>query len=122
MALVKVVIDISHPPFGHENTFAGLYVATGSLSKGMDVTVILRGDGVYTGRSGQIDPQKHINLPPTEDQVNDIIELGGRVVADNKSLSQRGIAPNELIEGVEVLDTDQIHDIIIDRGDKVVAF
>ena len=122
MALVKVIIDISHPPFGQENTFAGLYVATGSLSKGMDVTVILRGDGVYTGRSGQIDPQKNISLPATEDQVNDIIELGGRVVADKNSLAQRGISPDELIEGVEILETNQIHDIIIDHGDKVVAF
>ena len=122
MALVKVVIDISHPPFGHENTFAGLYVATAALSKGMDVTVLLRGDGVYTGRKGQIEPLKHINLPSTEDQVMDILELAGRVVADKETLSMRGISADELIDGVEILDTQDIHDIILDHGDKVVAF
>ena len=122
MALVKVVIDISHPPFGHENTFAGLYVATAALSKGMDVTVLLRGDGVYTGRKGQIEPLKHINQPPTEDQVKDIIELAGRVVADKQTLAMRGLSADELIDGVEILDTQDIHDIILDHGDKVVVF
>jgi predicted peroxiredoxin len=120
--MIKVVIDISHPPFGHENTFAGLYVATASLSKGFDVTVILRGDGVYTGRSGQMEPMANINLPATEDQVEDIIELDGRIVADKNSIDQRGISKDELIDGIEILDTNEIHDIILDHGSKVVAF
>ena len=56
MGLAKAVIEISHPPFGHENTFAGLYVATASLSKAMDIVVVFRGDGVYTCRKGQDEP------------------------------------------------------------------
>lgn len=120
--MVNVVVDISHPPFGHETTFAGLYVASASLSKGMDVTVILRGDGVYTGRKGQAEPLKKINLPPTETQIEDILELDGRIVAGREALSMRGIEPDELIEGIEILDTQEIHDIILDHGDKVVTF
>lgn len=120
--MIKVIIDISHPPFGHENTFAGLYVASASLSKGMDVTVLLRGDGVYTGRKGQDEPLKHINQPATEEQVNDIIELAGRVIADKTAMEMRGIAKDELIDGVEVLDTQDIHDIILNHGEKVVTF
>ncbi len=120
--MVKVVIDITHPPFGHENTFAGLYVATAALSKGFDVTVILRADGVYTGRKGQIEPMKNINQPPTEDQVNDVIELAGRVVIDKNALEMRGIAPDELIDDIEILDTTKIHDIILDHGEKIIAF
>ena len=120
--MIKVIVEISHPPFGHENTFAGLYVATASLSKGMDVTVILRGDGVYAGRKGQDAPLQHINLPPTEEQVQDILELAGRVVADKNAMDMRGITPEELIDGVEILETNDIHDIILNHGEKVVAF
>lgn len=120
--MVSVIVEISHPPFGHEHTFAGLYVASASLSKAMDVIVILRGDGVYTGRKGQKEPLEKIHLPPTENQVEDIIELDGRVVADKQSLEMRGIGTEELIEGIEVLDTNEIHNIIIDHGEKVVAF
>ena len=119
--MVSVAIEISHPPFGHENTFAALYVASASLSKGYEVTVVLRGDGVYTGRKGQVNPLEKINLPPTEKQIEDIVELDGRVVADKVSLEMRGINTEELIDGIEIVDTIEIHDIILDHG-KVVAF
>jgi predicted peroxiredoxin len=119
--MVTVVVEISHPPFGHENTFAALYVASASLSKGYEVTVILRGDGVYTGRKGQLEPLEKINLPSTENQVEDIIELDGRVVVDKTALDTRGIDPSELIGGIEVVDTDDIHEIILDHN-KVVTF
>ncbi len=120
--MVKVVIEISHPPFGYENTFAGLYVATASLSKGFDVILILRGDGVYTGRKGQIEPLEKISLPPTENQVEDIIELDGRIIADRDALSQRGIADDELMVGIEIMNPQDIQDIILDHGEKVVVF
>ena len=120
--MTGVVIEVGHPPFGHENTFAGLYVATASLSKGMDVIVVLRGDGVYTGRRGQIDPLKNINLPATEGQIEDVIELDGRVVADKEALAGRGIDWSELIDGVEVLARNEIHDILLGYGKHAVAF
>ena len=64
----SIVIEIGHSPFGHENTFAGLYVAMASLSKGMDVTVVFRDDGVYTARKSQID--LHSSLFQPEDQLD----------------------------------------------------
>jgi len=122
MTVVKVIVDISHPPFGHEHTFAALYVASASLSKMMDVIVILREDGVYTGRKGQISPIENIHLPPTEDQVNDIIELDGRIIADKNALEMRGITDEELIAGVEVIEPAEIREILIEHGEKIVTF
>ena len=119
---MSVVIEITHPPFGHEKAFASLYVATASLSKGMDVIVVLRGDGVYVARHGQEDPLKHINLPPTEQQVVDIVELDGRVLVNRESLELRGIGKDELIEGVEEMGSDAIHDIVLEKGDKILTF
>lgn len=120
--MVEVVVEISKPPFGHENTFAGLYVGLGSLTKGHDVTVVLRGDGVYTARKGQVEPLANINLPPTEQQIIDIIDLDGRIVIDRASLEERGIGEEELIEDIEIVDTTEIHDILLEAGDHVVAF
>jgi tRNA 2-thiouridine synthesizing protein C len=120
--MVELVVEISKPPFGHENTFAGLYVALGSLTKGHEVTVILRGDGVYAGRKGQDAPLKNINLPPTEQQIQDIIDLDGRIVADREALGTRGITEEELVEDIEVVETQEIHDIMLDYGVHVVAF
>ena len=120
--MAELVVEISRPPFGHENTFAGLYVALGSLTKANDVTVVLRGDGVYTGRKGQERSLKNINLPPTERQVRDIIDLDGRVVADKTSLEVRGISEEELIEGIEIVEPEEVHDILLEFGDHVIAF
>ena len=120
--MAHIVVELSHPPFGHEHTFAGLYVATASLSKGMDVVVGLRGDGVYTGMKGQVEPQKNICLPPTEAQVEDILDLDGRVVADRASLETRGLSEKELIEGIEIMETTEIHSLILKEGTKIIAF
>jgi sulfur relay (sulfurtransferase) DsrF/TusC family protein len=117
-----IVVEIGRPPFGHENTFAGLYVGLGSLSKAMDVIVVLRGDGVYTGRKGQVEPMENINLPGTEEQITDIIDLDGRVIAEKGALEERGIAPEELIDEVEILESAAIHDLILAEGDHIVPF
>lgn len=117
-----IVVEFSKPPFGHENTFAGLYVALVSVTKGREVTVVLRGDGVYTGLAGQDDPQGNIHLPETEQQVQDIIDLDGRVVAEQEALDARGIKQEDLLEEIEILSAQEINDIIREFGDHVVTF
>jgi predicted peroxiredoxin len=119
---MALVVQISKPPFGHENTFAGLYVASASLSKGLEVIALLMGDSVYVAAKGQIGAQKNIDLPPTEPQVKDIVELGGRVIADAAAFRERGMESPDIIEGIEVKELKEIQEVILDHGDKVVAF
>ena len=69
----KLVIEISHSPFGHENAYAALFAAMAWSSMGNEVTVVLRGEGVHTARKGQVDPFANINLPSTEKQVNELL-------------------------------------------------
>jgi predicted peroxiredoxin len=120
--MTKTIVMITHPPFGHENAFAGLYVASAALSKGLEITVAMTGDGVYAGRKGQIDPLANINMPSTEDQVRDIIDLGGRLIVDQDSMLERGITQEELIEGVELQPLEKIHDLMLDDGEIIVTF
>jgi len=120
--MTKILVLITHPPFGHENTFAGLYVASTALSKGLEVTVAMTGDGVYAGRKGQVDPLANINMPSTEDQVRDIIDLGGRAIVDQGALLERGIMQEELIEGLEIQPLGKIHDVMLDEGGIIVTF
>jgi sulfur relay (sulfurtransferase) DsrF/TusC family protein len=119
---MTIIVQISRAPFGHENTFAGLYVASASLSKGLDVVVVLMGDGAFAARKGQVDPQALIFMPPTETQLVDIADIGGRIIVDRNALGERAIEERELIEGIEVMDTDEINDLILEKGEKIVAF
>jgi sulfur relay (sulfurtransferase) DsrF/TusC family protein len=117
-----IVVEISKAPFGHENTFAGLYVALVSVTKGREVTVILRGDGVYAGVLGQDKTQENIHLPPTEQQMQDIVDLDGRVVASKADLEARGVSQEDMFEEIEIVDTREINEILLTFGEHVIVF
>lgn len=120
--MAQLVIDISHAPFGRENAYSGLFAAMGWVSVGNEVLVVLRGDGVHVARKGQVDSLNEIGLPPTEKQVMDVLGEGGRIVADRGSLDARGIGRDGLIEGIEVLDIDAIHLLMLEKGERVLTF
>lgn len=54
--MAKLVIEISHAPFGHENAYSGLFAAMGWVSVGNEVLVVLRGDGVLSQGKGRSIP------------------------------------------------------------------
>jgi sulfur relay (sulfurtransferase) complex TusBCD TusD component (DsrE family) len=118
----KVIVQISNPPYGRENTFSALYIATASVSKGIDAKVILIEDGVFTAKKGQLEPQKAINMPSVEEQIRDLLDLGARVIVERQAAEIRGIVPEELIEGTEILDLKEIQDIVIDDGELIVGY
>jgi predicted peroxiredoxin len=120
--MTKLVIEISHAPFGQENAYAGLFVAMGWVSVGNDAVVVLRGEGIYAAKKGQMDPLKELSLPPTEKQVLDVLEEGGRIVVDRDSLEVRGMDLEALVPGVEVLDSDEIGRILLEDGEKLLTF
>jgi sulfur relay (sulfurtransferase) DsrF/TusC family protein len=120
--MAKILITISHAPFGHENAFAGLYVASASLSKGHEVCVILEGEGVYAVIKGQLDSQGNIDLPPIENQVKDILAVGGKVIVSKASLELRGIEQSALLENVDVLASEKIYDMILEHDGHMVGF
>lgn len=120
--MVKLVIEISHGPFGQENAYAGLFVAMGWQSVGNEAIVVLRENGIYAAKRGQMDPLKELSLPPTEKQVLDVLEEGGRIVADRASLDARGMDSRTLVQGVEVLDADEIGRILMENGERLLTF
>lgn len=120
--MAKLVVEISHAPFGHEHAYSGLFAAMGWVSMGNEVTVVLVGDGAHAARKGQADPMKEVNLPPTDKQVADIIGEGGRVVVDRRSMEARGIAPESLVDGIEVLDPSEIRRLMLDQAERFLSF
>lgn len=120
--MTRLLISFSHAPFGHENTFAGLYLASASISKGYEVTLLLEGDGVYSGLKGQQDPMGNIGFPSTEEQMVNILEMGGKVIALKEALELRGIEGEALIDKIEVLETEKAHSIMLENGVHIVQF
>ena len=117
----KLVIEIVHGPYGKENAYAGMFIAMGWVAVGNDVIVVLHSDGVYAARKGQKDPMKEISLPSVEKQVMDILGEGGRVIADRTCIEVRGIDRDMLIEGVEVLDSEALVELVYKEGERVLT-
>jgi predicted peroxiredoxin len=117
----KLVIEIVHGPYGKENAYAGLFIAMGWVAVGNDVIVALHSDGVYAARKGQKDPMKEISLPSVEKQVTDIIGEGGRVIADRTCIEVRGLDSEMLIDGVEVMDSEDLVELVYQEGERVLT-
>ena len=117
----KLLVMIIHPPYGHENAFAGFFVAMASLSKGLDVTVALNCDGVFTAVRGQKDTEALLHLPSIEKQLQDIIDLGGRIVVDIDSAEKRGVRPEDCVEGLEFVPQEELAKVINDFGELMVT-
>jgi predicted peroxiredoxin len=54
----KLVIEISHSPFGHENAYAALFAAMAWVSMGDEVVVLLRGRAFTQGGRGSWIPSR----------------------------------------------------------------
>lgn len=117
----KLLVTIIHPPYGTENAFAGFYIAMASLSKGIDASVLLICDGVYTALKNQKEPQDLLHLPSIEKQLTDILELGGRILIDAESAETRGVRHEECIKGVEFISEEERIASIEDYGELIVT-
>jgi predicted peroxiredoxin len=117
----KLVIEITHAPYGRENAYAGLFIAMAWVSVGNEVIVVLHSDGVYAAKKGQQDPMKEISLPSVEKQVMDIIGEGGRVVADRTCVEVRGLDLEMLVKGVEVIGSDDLVKLVYEEGERVLT-
>ena len=117
----KLVIEITHAPYGRENAYAGLFIAMGWVAVGNDVIVALHSDGVYAARKGQLDPMKEISLPSVEKQIMDVIGEGGRVIVDRTCIEVRGIDREMLVKGVEVLSSDDLVELVYREGERVLT-
>ena len=65
---------------------------------------------------------KLINLPSVEERVKGLLDLGTRVILDRQAADSRGIAKEEVIEGTQLLDINEIQNIILDVWELIIGF
>jgi uncharacterized protein involved in oxidation of intracellular sulfur len=68
----------------------------------VDVVIGLQADGVALSTGG-VDDVEAPGFPPLAKLVADFRELGGRLLVCKPCLGSRGIAPEDLVEGAEVV-------------------
>ena len=111
MKTSSLLIYCTHGTYGRDDdAYGALLQANHAVARGMNIALVLVGDGVLLCKRGQ-DPSK-IGFPNNLDEIKDFIELGGRLIVIKESLEERGIHNDEIIEGAEITPFLDIVDLI----------
>jgi uncharacterized protein involved in oxidation of intracellular sulfur len=99
--LETLTIIVNGAPYGSEQVWNALRLATASISSsiGMSVNVFLLGDAVTSAKKGQKPPEGYYNL---EKMLRDLLTAGAKILACGTCLNARALSKEDLVEGVEV--------------------
>ncbi len=116
-----ILIVVRHGPYGGFQAAEGLRHANGAISLGFRPIVVLVDDGVYLAKEGQEPGQSQwMTLSETFDEV---IARGlyekkdnpAEFYAEQESLSQRGLNPDDLIEGLVIIQHGKVSELMADN-------
>jgi uncharacterized protein involved in oxidation of intracellular sulfur len=116
---MDVLFILNDAPYGSERTYNGLRLA-GALVKrpGNDVRVFLLGDAVLAAHLHQKVPTGFYNV---EVMLGGVARHGGQVGACGTCMDARGIAAEELSEGVHRGTLEELADWTV-RAERVLVF
>jgi len=116
----SVVILVTKAPYGHENVYGALYVAIASQDVGLQITVILVGDGVYSALKDQ-SSEKSIGYPSIENLFYTLSQ-NGEILVEKSSLVERGISKENLIEAIKITDEKDVVKAIEEKGEAILTY
>ena len=94
-------------PKGDEISTHGIRIAWAMYTAGMDPQVLLLEDGVFNALNN---PCYNTSL------MEDFIKEGGMVCCHQKGLKNRGLAKEQLLEGIEVVAGARVSEIVEECG------
>ncbi|MFH1328330.1 MAG: DsrE family protein [Candidatus Bathyarchaeota archaeon] len=100
-----------------EKASLALNLAASSEEKGVNTTVFLVEDGVFVARKGQKEKDNANVLG-----VQDLIDRGINILAEDVSLKARGISSEKIAKDVKVSTLDELVDITMEKSDRTVWF
>jgi len=97
-----VLILLTRGTYGSwDDGFSAIQVGNAALASESPATLLLLDDGVYFGVKGQ-DPSG-LGLPSNIAYIEDFLDIDGRILALERSLTVRGLTADDLVEGIQVI-------------------
>jgi predicted peroxiredoxin len=109
--LAQYVLIESRDPFEYGDSLYMYELAGNLASKGNDVTLFLVQNGVLTTRKGV----KNNPLATLRENAPSV-----KVSVDDFSLRERGISEASIVEGASVSNVDDLVDLLVQEGAKIV--
>ena len=116
---MHVLLIVQDSPYGSERPYQALRLAGALLEveEELQVTLYLTADGVYCARRGQQTPQGYYSV---ERMLKPIVRRGA-VLACRTCLEARGLAPDDLAEGVREARLGELAQLTLE-ADKVLVY
>jgi tRNA 2-thiouridine synthesizing protein D len=116
----KLLVYVSFGTYGRDDdAFGALLAANSALAKGMEVAIVLVENGVCMAKKGQVPGP--IGFPNNLDELNDFVDLDGKLVVSKEALEQRGISETELLDSAQIVKEDKLSEII-NKYDLTLTF
>jgi predicted peroxiredoxin len=99
----KLVIIVTHGPDEPELATLPFVMAAGALVSEMEVFMAFQAEGVQLVTKGGADGVHAEAFPPLQELIDTVGAIGGLLMPCSPCLESRGIAEDELLDGVEVI-------------------
>ncbi len=103
MASEKLVIMVTHGPEDPERATIPFVMAAAAVASDVEVVMGFQADGVRLVRQGVAEKIEAPEFMPLINLMNDIRELGGKLLVCGPCINSRQIAPEALVKGAEVV-------------------
>lgn len=107
----NLVVVITHG-IDHELSSAGLVIALGGMTAGLNVSIFLTSSGVDIVRRGAADLTHVKPLEPLAEMLRNFIDRGGTVWACTPCVKSRGYVQEDLLDGVVISGASAMHELI----------
>jgi len=115
----SISIVSRRPPYGTVDASEAIRHALGGVTEDLEVKLLLVDGGVHAARKGQdVSQTKYLNAG---DGIQDCLDMGVAVYADEASLKREQIGNDCIIEGVTIASGTEIADII-GKTDTTMVF
>ena len=116
MGIVTMILNDA--PYGIEKAYTALRLASALVVAGEKLYIHLMGDAVVAAKAGQKTPDGYYNLG---DKLKDLLLKGVIIKVCQTCIKARGIAAEEMIEGIQVGSMIELAKTIRE-SDKVLTF
>jgi predicted peroxiredoxin len=99
----KLVIMALHGPDEPELATLPFVMAGAAVASDMEVVMGFQGDGVLLVKKGVAETIAVPELAPLGKLLNDVRALGGKLLVGGPCVKNRGISPEDLVEGAEIV-------------------
>lgn len=115
----SLLVLITRPPYGLEEAFAGLRLGLAMAVNGMKTSVLMLEDGVFNAVGSQ--KPEAVKMPSNIEATKDLYDFDVSVYVVREDLDARGIPESKLFEGLKVVESAKIKDILAEH-DLVTTF